>query len=299
MVAQAVDQLVHLARCDRIEPGGRLVEEDDRRIVEQRARERDALAEALREAAAGIVGPAGEVDRRQRLPDPRLRLCELVQSGEELEVLGDGETQVEAGVLGHHRDSLADLDAVRRVERQPRDTGRARGGGDQGGEHAHGRRLAGAVRAEEAEHLAGADAEGDVVDREPLTEPLRQVLDDERRLVRRARRRPARGERAKRLPLLDTSTAGSGLALGRLICRRGRLGGPGAAGRERDDGIGGNDQDRDRDPCRRGAEEDEHRDHGGDREQRDRPAVPVGRPPARPTRRRWNHRCDLINPASH
>ena len=149
-----------------IETGGRLVEEDDRRIAEQRACERDALAEPLREAAAEIVRPAGEVDRRQRLPDPGLRLRELVQPGEELEVLGHGETQVEAGVLGHHRDPLANLDAVCRVERQTRHAGRAGGGGDQGGEHAHGGRLAGAVRAEEAEHLAGGDAEGDVIDRD-------------------------------------------------------------------------------------------------------------------------------------
>ena len=195
--AQAVDQLVHLAGCDRIETGGRLVEEDDRRIAEQRACERDALAEPLREAAAGIVRAAGEVDRRQRLPDPRLRLCELVQPGEELEVLGHGETQVEAGVLGHHRDPLADLDAVRRVEQQTRDAGRARGGGDQGGEHAHGGRLAGAVRAEKAEHLTGGDAEGDIIDRDPLPEPLRQMLDDQRRLARRSSSTPARESSAR------------------------------------------------------------------------------------------------------
>ena len=112
---------------------------------------------------------------------------ELVQPGEELEVLGHGETQVEAWVLGHHRDPLADVDAVRRVERQTSDAGRARSRGDQGGEHAHGRRLAGAVRAEKAEHLARGDAERDVVDGDPLPEPLRQMLDDQRR------RRPTEG----------------------------------------------------------------------------------------------------------
>jgi hypothetical protein len=40
-----------------------------------------------------------------------------------------------------------------------------------------------ALRAEEAAHLAGSDAERDVVDRDPLAEPLRQVLDEEDRLA--------------------------------------------------------------------------------------------------------------------
>lgn len=62
---------------------------------------------------------------------------------------------------------------------------------------------------------------------------------------------------------------------------------PGAAGRERNDGINGNDQDRDRDAGRGGAEKNQYGDRG------DRPAVPVGRQP-KPTRRRGNQRCDLI-----
>ena len=116
--------------------------------------------------------PQGSLARPARLtaasacPIRAFGSCEFVQSGEELEVLGDGETQVEAGILGHHRDPLADLDAVRRVERQPRDAGGTGGRGDQRGEHADGCRLAGAVRAEEAEHLTGADAEGDIIDRD-------------------------------------------------------------------------------------------------------------------------------------
>ena len=172
-----------IAGCDRVQSGGGLVEKDDRRIAEQCSRERDALPEALGEGAAGIVCPAGEVDRRQRLPDSHLRLRELVQPGEELEVLRDRETEVEPRILGHHRDPLADLDAVYRVEQHTPHTRRARGGGDLGGKHADGGRLAGAVGAEEAEHFTGGDAEGNVVHRDPLTEPLRQMLNHQRRLV--------------------------------------------------------------------------------------------------------------------
>ncbi len=72
-------------------------------------------------------------------------------------------------------------DAVRGREREARDDCRARGRRDQRPEHAHGRRLAGAVWAEEAEDLSGCDRERDVVDGDSSAEPLRQMLDRERR----------------------------------------------------------------------------------------------------------------------
>jgi hypothetical protein len=53
-LAKRGDQLVDLARRDRIQPGRGLVEEQHRRIVEQRAGERDALAQALRQRPARI-----------------------------------------------------------------------------------------------------------------------------------------------------------------------------------------------------------------------------------------------------
>jgi hypothetical protein len=44
-------------------------------------------------------------------------------------------------------------------------------------QHPQGGRLAGAVRAEEAEDLAGGDVEGDVVDGDHVVEALRESLD--------------------------------------------------------------------------------------------------------------------------
>ncbi len=38
---------MHLTRGDRVEPGGGLVEEQHRRVVQERAGERDPLAQAL------------------------------------------------------------------------------------------------------------------------------------------------------------------------------------------------------------------------------------------------------------
>jgi hypothetical protein len=61
--------------------------------------------------------------------------------------------------------------------------------GDRGdaGDHAHGRRLAGAVGAEEAERLAGLDLEVDAVDRDVLAEALGERLGLDERLVGLAR----------------------------------------------------------------------------------------------------------------
>ena len=103
----------------------------------------------------------------------------------EVEVLGDRHRPVERVGLRHDADHLLgqrrvadDVDAA--------DLGRAARRGDPGGEHADGRALAGAVRAEEAVDLAGADLHVEVdhgvdVARVGLVQLLGR--DDRRRLV--------------------------------------------------------------------------------------------------------------------
>ena len=73
-----------LARRDRVKPGRRLVEEQHRRIVEQRSGERDPLAQALRQRPARIARAVEEVDRPQRTLDPPANVVELVEPGEAL-----------------------------------------------------------------------------------------------------------------------------------------------------------------------------------------------------------------------
>jgi hypothetical protein len=53
----------------------------------------------------------------------------------------------------------------------------ARRRGDQSEQRTHGRRLTGAVRAEEAGHHSGADGEGQIVDGEGVAEALGQMVD--------------------------------------------------------------------------------------------------------------------------
>ena len=65
-LAQPQDERARFVRAFRIEPGGRLVEQHDRWIVQQRARKRDPLFQSLRELRrriAGAVGDAEEIER--------------------------------------------------------------------------------------------------------------------------------------------------------------------------------------------------------------------------------------------
>ena len=64
-LAQRADQLVDLVTRNRIQARRRLIEEQHRRVVEQRPRERDPLTQALRQRPARIVRAVGEVDRPQ------------------------------------------------------------------------------------------------------------------------------------------------------------------------------------------------------------------------------------------
>src|ERR1700732_277577 len=112
----------------------------------------------------------------QQLVSPRLPVVDAMDGGEEGDVLVDREIAVEREALGQVADPAAEVDASRdgveaagahgaAVRRQqPEDD-------PQGG------RLAGAVRADQAEHLAARHPEGDVVDRHEVAVAPDQPLD--------------------------------------------------------------------------------------------------------------------------
>jgi len=179
-LAQLFDQLVDIARGDRVKPGCRLVEEQHLRVAEQRPRQRDALAETLGQGAAGIAGPVGQVDGTQGKLDATARVGDFVQVGETLEVLDHAQAEIEARRLGHDRDPPADLHPVLRPERHARDGRRAGGRSDERSEGPHRRGFSGAVWAQEPEHLAVADLERDVLESDAIAEALRQAVDGQR-----------------------------------------------------------------------------------------------------------------------
>ena len=70
--AQLADDVAHEQAAERIEARRRLVEEDERGLVEQRLGEADALQHALAVAAQLAVGGVEQVDAREQLVDARL-----------------------------------------------------------------------------------------------------------------------------------------------------------------------------------------------------------------------------------
>ncbi len=119
----------------RIEPGGRLVEEKELRVVDERAREREPAFHAARERIdlrAPATRETGELEQRR---DARLDLArrhaEVAAVDEQ--VLGDGEVGIEVVELRHDADPRARFArALRdRLAEQP-DLARVRAGSGRG-----------------------------------------------------------------------------------------------------------------------------------------------------------------------
>ena len=102
----------------------------------------------------------------------------------ELEILRDRQFAVERKGLGHVADVAPGLHVVR-AHRLAEQLARAAARRQEADQHFHRRRLAAAIRAEEAEDLAAGNFEADVVDRDEIAKLAREPLRlDRRRLVR-------------------------------------------------------------------------------------------------------------------
>ena len=104
-----------------------------------------------------------------------LASLQVVDAAVEADVLADGEVFVEREALAHVADVALDRFARRVATSCPATVARPRRRRQQAGQHPDRRRLAGAVRAEKAEHLAGAHVEGDAVDGGEAAERARQI----------------------------------------------------------------------------------------------------------------------------
>jgi hypothetical protein len=146
--------------------------------VEHRLCEAHALAEALRQLADELAGDVTQAAAAADLLDaPRaLGRIHLTQIGRELEVLEHRHVAVDGRVLGQVPDAPAHLEGVLE-DVEARDLGAAGGRREVAGQHLHGRRLAGAVRAQEAEDLALVDLERHVVDGSRGAVVLGEALD--------------------------------------------------------------------------------------------------------------------------
>jgi hypothetical protein len=163
--AQATDQVQQLVANAGVQAHRRLVEEQHPRLGDQGPGDLQpsplAAAEAVHrpadhlgqaEGAGQLGGPAGRGQRRDS-PQPSVQV----------QVAAAGQRPVQDGFLEDHAADRAGGERVAgHVETgQPR---RSAAGLDGGGQHADGGGLAGAVGAEQAEHLAGGDLEVDAAD---------------------------------------------------------------------------------------------------------------------------------------
>ena len=123
----ALDRLPEPDAAARVEPGRRLVEEEDRRAGDQRRGEVEAAAHAARVGADQAVGGVAEVEVLQQLGGarPRLALRQVVEPPDHLEVLGPGQVLVDRRVLAGEADPRAQL-APPGARRRARPPGRCR-----------------------------------------------------------------------------------------------------------------------------------------------------------------------------
>ena len=133
--------------------------------MQDRLGEADATLEAFRQRVDWLFHDALEMEPPDRVVEPLLAMLalELAHVGDELQKLVNGHLaiarrafrQITEHALRLQRLLLDVVSADHRTARRRREKTR---------EHLHRRRFAGAVRAEEAEHLSGLDAKTDAVD---------------------------------------------------------------------------------------------------------------------------------------
>jgi len=145
---ERVDQMPELPSREGIDPSRRLVEEDDLRLVQQRAGKRETLLPASGKRAGHqpfLPFQPRDVDR-PGAPRFERSAAKAVDAAEESEVLPDRQVVVEGKALRHVADApLEPLRLARDVD--PENVPDARGWTKETAEHPDGRRLAGPVRA--------------------------------------------------------------------------------------------------------------------------------------------------------
>src|SRR2546423_787845 len=174
--AKRAQGLPGLAARVRVEAGRRLVEEDQLGVADEREAEVEAAALPTRKAANYLVSLLAEADQ---LDDVVYRTRVRVVAGEQAQALGGCQRLVHRRGLEHDADLLAPAAAGKRgVDAEHLDAAAVPLAGAL--EDLDGRRLARAVRAEQAEDLAALDVEADPAHRLERAVRLAQVADGDR-----------------------------------------------------------------------------------------------------------------------
>ena len=166
LVDEPAQQLEDLDDADRVDRGGRLVEDQEVGRLDQGIGDAEPLAHAAGVGADPVVRAVGEADLGEDLVDGGLRLglAEAVETGRVAQVLAAGHVLVEADGVGQVADPSLDL-ARLPGGIEPHHRCLAVGRLGQPEQHQDRGRLARAVLAEQPEDLARVDREVEPVDR--------------------------------------------------------------------------------------------------------------------------------------
>ena len=177
-------QLPELIACDRIHARGGLVQDEHVRPVHHGDGQRQALAHAKGQLLGQFVGDIGQPEARHHLGDAgfALRGGHLEDACVQVEVLAHGQLAIQREGLRHVAHAAPHRQVVR-VDRLSEQLGMALAGRQQASEHLHGRGLATAVGAQEAEDLATVDAQIDPVNRREVAKATGEVVGFDRDLA--------------------------------------------------------------------------------------------------------------------
>src|SRR5579872_1078199 len=183
---QRADEVEEFARRLRIEAAGRLVENGEARPLHQDFGDGEALAHAARISLDPLLRRLGEAHAFQRFGDARISLAawQADEPGDVAQIGGAGEIVVEAELIGHIAGAALDFERLAQGI-EAGDAGEARCRLGQAEQHQDRRRLAGAVRAEQAEHFALFDRQIEAIDRQRRSVALGQRLRADDRLAHR------------------------------------------------------------------------------------------------------------------
>ncbi len=170
-LAQPVELAPDALADERVDAGGRLVEEHQLGVVDERAGELQPAAHAARQVAGPSLPGVGELQPVEQRPDarPPLEQEQPVQARDEVQVLADGQVVVQRDVLGHEADPGAGLGGKPGgvgAEHLGLAAGRAEGAREQPDR----RRLAGAAGADDADDRPARDREVDARQRDDVVE---------------------------------------------------------------------------------------------------------------------------------
>ena len=177
LFAQLFHQGTDLDDLFRVETNGRFVQDQNRRIVDERLCQTHTLpvtfGQVLDDSAGNVADPAEIADVLQMRAPWQLALFQVI---DKVQIAHDGHIQVQRRQLRQIADLCLCLDRIfQNVDAVNQCLSGC--GADIAGEHIHGGGLSGAVRSQKSQDLTVLYGKADVVDRQLIPVLFRQMFD--------------------------------------------------------------------------------------------------------------------------